>query len=142
MKRECPEIAPSFSAPIFRPGVFTVHQKLNGKQIWVAEVIEQLCPSMVQDPSATPGRKIGAEKLRAISGHSLFIRTEEVYNLSKTEKKLIWAVDGCLGCAKPSLHSDLLAPSTKLYTLQPPKIAIKIVHPSNNHTPCKVVKKP
>ena len=33
---------------------------------------------MVQDPSATPGRKIGAEKLRAISGHSLFIRTEEV----------------------------------------------------------------
>ena len=62
MKRECPEIAPSFSAPIFRPGVFTVHQKSKGKQIWVAEVIEQLCPSMVQDPSATPGSKIGVER--------------------------------------------------------------------------------
>ena len=43
-----------------------MHQKSNGKQIWVAEVIEQLCPSMVQDPSATPGRKIGAEKHVAI----------------------------------------------------------------------------
>ena len=43
-----------------------MHKKSNGKQIWVAEVIEQLCPSMVQDPSATPGRKIGAEKHVAI----------------------------------------------------------------------------
>ena len=39
-----------------------MHQKSNGKQIWVAEVIEQLCPSMVQDPSATPGSKIGVER--------------------------------------------------------------------------------
>ena len=36
--------------------------KLNGKQIWVAENIEQLCPSMVQDSSATPGSKIGVER--------------------------------------------------------------------------------
>ena len=39
-----------------------MHKKSNGKQIWVAEVIEQLCPSMVQDPSATPGSKIGVER--------------------------------------------------------------------------------
>ena len=135
MKRECPKIAPSFSAPIFRPGVFTVHQKSNGKQIWVAEVIEQLCPSMVQDPSATPSSKIGVERqvviftrhklveyvrnsapdvmplqkhkhshlfdlqdclpqkgillkyIYMISGHSLFIGTEEVFFTNQLTKK-------------------------------------------------------
>ena len=39
-----------------------MHLKSNGKQICVAEVIEQLCPSMVQDPSATPSSKIGVER--------------------------------------------------------------------------------
>ena len=75
---------------------------------------------MVQDPSATPGRKIGAEKLRAISGHSLFIRTEEVF--LKITTKFIYNISKSL--------SNQMKTTTPLIILKKKILTKKIVQKS------------